>query len=105
MWRDDNQRRPDGLETYGCAVVPEVRVARMSAAETEWEPGDPLPGWHRRAPHQGFLYNFRECEYSENCSCADRASWPEPLWSHDLSRWPDELEKFIAEYHEWKANG
>lgn len=55
----------------------------MTAAE--WEPGDPLPGRHRMAQHQGFLYNFRELEYSEECRCADRASWPEPAFgSHAL---------------------
>lgn len=51
----------------------------MSAAETEWEPGDPLPGRYRMATHQGFLYNFREVETSETCACPDRATWPAPL--------------------------
>lgn len=51
----------------------------VTAAEQEWEPGDPLPGRYRRSIHQGFLYNFRECEYSEECHCPDRAQWPDPL--------------------------
>lgn len=74
----------------------------MSAVE--WEPGDPLPGRHRMSIYQGFLYNFRDIEYGENCVCPDRASWPEPaMYYHNLDRYSDELEKFIAEYHEWKG--
>lgn len=51
----------------------------MTEQAPEWDFGDPLPGRHRLAAHQGFLYNFREIPYEEECNCADKARWPNPL--------------------------
>lgn len=73
------------------------------SAEREWEPGDPL--YHRTSSYQGYFYNFRDVpdNLSDICVCPDRAGWPAPeIYADSLDRYPDELEKFIAEYHEWK---
>lgn len=66
----------------------------MSAAqETEWKPGIPL---HRNpcVGHQSGFFNYRfEYDLNQNgdCVCPDRASWPEPLFAHDLHRYKDEI--------------
>lgn len=72
------------------------------SAEREWEPGDPL--YTRNASYQGYFYNFRDVELTDECLCPDRASWPEPaFWGQDLGRQPDEVERFITEYRAWEA--
>lgn len=61
----------------------------MSDTPYEWEPGVPL---HRnpRRDFQPTFFNFREQSNSEECSCPDRARWPEPL-----SSIPEDIEERI----------
>lgn len=52
--------------------------------QPEWQPGDPL--WSReQGQHSRYFFNFRDDDVSEECSCSDAASWPEPRGFHRLS--------------------
>lgn len=70
----------------------------MTAAEREWEPGDPIYAQHDNggAGYRTHLYNFRDDASSDVCNCTDAASWPTAKSHHDLRGDTDELEALIT---------
>lgn len=73
--------------------------------DQEWQPGDPLYPRHGSgqagAQYRLYLFNFRDDPDSEDCCCADAASWPKPR-NRPLPE-GDEIGDFIRHWRWWQA--
>lgn len=75
-----------------------------------WEPGIRL---YRRDQHPNSCYiaSYRDDTFvdREDCCCPDAADWPQQqrrqIPKHGLGHHPDELAKFIDEWHRWRRGG